>query len=95
MQQNQKLFLRKMCHDLKPLILLGKNGLTDNILKEIDLTIEAKELIKVKLNGVNKEENLAFAKSIEEKTHSTLVQLIGNTGSFYRKSKEEIIKLPK
>ncbi len=40
--------LKAQAHHLKPIVLVGKNGITDSILKEIDAALEAHELIKIK-----------------------------------------------
>ncbi len=46
--------LKKLAHHLKPVVLLGQQGLSDNVINEIDLSLDAHELIKVKLAGRRK-----------------------------------------
>ncbi|MBL4818126.1 MAG: YhbY family RNA-binding protein [Deltaproteobacteria bacterium] len=40
--------LKAQAHHLKPIVQIGKNGLTESVLKEIDAALEAHELIKIK-----------------------------------------------
>ena len=45
----QKRFLRSKANHLQPLIQIGKNGLTDAVINQIEEALEAKELIKVNI----------------------------------------------
>ena len=49
LSNKQKQFLKAKAHELKPIILLGGNGLTEGVMAEIDLALEHHELIKVKV----------------------------------------------
>ena len=40
--------LKAQAHHLKPVVLVGKNGITENLLKEINLALDTHELIKIK-----------------------------------------------
>jgi RNA-binding protein YhbY len=39
--------LKKKAYSLKPIIMIGQNGLTDAVINEIDVALNAHELIKV------------------------------------------------
>lgn len=43
----QKQHLKGLAHPLKPVVLLGSNGLTEGVLAEIEQALEHHELIKV------------------------------------------------
>lgn len=95
----QKKFLKGLAHSLSPVILIGKEGITEGLIAATDLELLRHELIKVKIgnnSGLEKNETAAI---LSEATHSSLVQLIGKTLLLYRKnpkrSKEERIVLPK
>ena len=45
----QRRYLKKLAHDIDPLVYIGKNDLTENVIKEIDNLLEARELVKVKI----------------------------------------------
>jgi len=50
----EKKELRKKAHALKPVVMIGQHGLTDAVLAEIDLALNAHELIKVRVRGSEK-----------------------------------------
>ncbi|QLE79697.1 ribosome assembly RNA-binding protein YhbY [Francisella sp. Scap27] len=78
--------LRADAHILKPVVLMGDKGLTENVMLEIDLALASHELIKVKAGRLPKEEKKAIADEITKATKSELVQIIGNILVLYRKN---------
>ncbi|WP_195846993.1 YhbY family RNA-binding protein, partial [Bordetella pertussis] len=56
--------LRSAAHPLRPVVLIGDNGLTDAVLKEIDLALTAHELIKVRAGGDDREAREAMLATI-------------------------------
>ena len=86
MEVKQQQRLRAEAHYLKPIVLMGAKGLTENVMLEIDLALGSHELIKVKAGSLPKEEKQAFADEITKATKSTLVQMIGNILVLYRKN---------
>jgi RNA-binding protein len=80
----QKKYLRGMAHHLKPVVQLGKSGLTDPVLQSIDEALDAHELIKVRLvdpEGRKKE----LAEEIAGRTGGAWVGLVGNVVTLYRR----------
>ena len=45
----QRSFLKSLAHNIDPAVYIGKAGVTENVVKEIDMCLEARELVKVKL----------------------------------------------
>jgi RNA-binding protein len=80
--------LRAQAHALKPVVIVGGNGLTDNVLSEIEQAVEHHELIKIRLNAADKAERDAMIETICEKARSELVQRIGHIIAVYRKNHE-------
>ncbi|NQY26225.1 MAG: ribosome assembly RNA-binding protein YhbY [Piscirickettsiaceae bacterium] len=91
----QKRYLKSLAHPLKPVVMIGNKGLSDNVLAEIDKTLEQHELIKVRVSGLEKEERLEMTNEILDKTNSNLVMSIGHIVAIYRAAKEPTIQLPK
>lgn len=91
----QKRYLRGLAHTLKPVVMIGNKGLTENVIAEIDNALEHHELIKVRLSGQEKAERTQMLNEIAEKTNADLVQVIGHIGGLYRPAKEPTIQLPK
>ena len=80
-------YLTKLSNSVEPILRIGKNGLTENLIAAIDELLNNKELIKIKFIDF-KEEKLQFAQEIAAKTNSFLVRVIGNIAIFYRISSD-------
>jgi RNA-binding protein len=79
----QRQYLRRLAHDLKPVVQIGKQGLTEQALASIDRTIEARELIKVKFLDFQ-DQKQELSETIAEQLNSTLIGVVGNVATFYR-----------
>lgn len=89
-------FLRAEAHSMKPVVLIGGAGLTDNVINEINQALDDHELIKVRVNAEDREQKAAMIDSIIQQTECVHVQSIGHIGIFYRKNeKNPIIEIPK
>ena len=95
----QKKFLRGIGHHLEPSVLVGHEGLTDNLLRSCDDGLQAHELIKIKLGQNCPLPKHDAAAQLAEKTGSLLIQLIGRTILLYRTNKnlpaDKTIHLPR
>jgi RNA-binding protein len=80
---SQRTYLRGRAHALKPIVQIGKNGLTPELLAAVDQALEAHELIKVKFLDF-KEERKTISKSVEEQTDAELIGIIGHIAIYYR-----------
>lgn len=76
--------LRGKAHGLRPLVNIGKNGVTEGVTEAIDRALTDHELIKVKFLD-HKAEKRELTSGIAEKTKSYLVDVIGNVAILYRK----------
>lgn len=95
LNEKQKKHLRRLGHDLHPLVTLGNAGLTDGVAAEFERALADHELVKVKARLGDRELRDAAFASLQERTGSTLVQRIGNVGLFFRpKPKLSRIVLP-
>lgn len=84
---SQKKYLRGLAHHLQPVMMIGKHGLTDTVIKGIDKAIADHELIKVKFVEFKKEKKEISA-LIEERANCEMAGLIGNIATFYRPHKD-------
>ncbi len=89
MDTSFKQSLKAQAHHLKPVVLLGAKGLTDAVVAETDIALNIHELIKVKINGAEKEDRLEMSNNLCQKLEAELVQMIGNTAIIYRKNKNQ------
>ncbi|MEP7198782.1 MAG: YhbY family RNA-binding protein [Chloroflexota bacterium] len=79
----QRQYLRKLSHSLKPIVQIGKGGLTDTMRASVEQVLLAHELMKLKFVG-SKEEKGALIAALVADTRSELVMAIGNTAVLYR-----------
>lgn len=81
---SQKKQFKAIGHKLKPIVTLADNGLSENVLKEIERALNDHELIKIKIHSENRDEKIALIENVCQQTSSTLVQTIGNIALIYR-----------
>lgn len=91
----QRRYLKGLAHPLKPVILIGNNGLTDNVLSEIDNALNHHELIKVRVSGQERADRKQMLDTIAVKTGADLIMVIGHIGGFYRPAEKPAIQLPR
>ncbi len=77
--------LKKIAHSLKPLVQVGRGGVSGGIVDAVDAALSDHELIKVKFLEF-KESRDDLAVEIAEKTGSLVVDRIGNVVILYRQS---------
>ena len=88
LNSRQKKILRAKAHDLKPIILVGKSGVTNGCIQSIDEVIESRELIKIKFLE-HKDKKKDLSKTICDKTNSEIVGNIGHTVMIFRQNPEK------
>lgn len=85
LSQRQRQYLRKTAHELKPVMQIGKNGVTEQTMTSVEQVLTTQELIKVKFNDFQ-DQRQALSEQIAGDTRSVLVAVIGNTAILYRQS---------
>lgn len=76
--------LRAAAHPLRPVVLIGDRGLTESVLKEIDLNLKAHQLIKVRVAGDDREARGTMLETICETLSCANVHHLGKTLIIYR-----------
>jgi RNA-binding protein len=92
----QRKYLRGMAHYLKPMIQVGKNGLTDSVVEIIDKALEDHELIKVRISNPEGQKR-ELADDIAQRTGSVWVGMVGFVVTLYRQQpdpEKQTIDLP-
>lgn len=89
MQKKELTELRQQANKLKPTVIIGANGLTNAVHDEIDVALDAHELIKIRVNAIDKEQREAFINTITEKNRAKVVKKIGHTAVLYRKNRKK------
>lgn len=73
----QRADLRSQAHALKPVVLIGAEGLTPAVLDEIKVHLEAHELIKIRVFGDERDERVAIYDQICDALSAAPIQHIG------------------
>ena len=93
---SQRKHLRGLAHSYKPVVQIGKEGLTDAVVTAIDDAISARELIKVKITG-ERDDRAAMVPVIEERLECECVGTIGHIAILYRRNPDpehRVVELP-
>ncbi len=91
----QKSYLRSEAHHLKPLFQVGKLGVNENLVEQIDDVLEKRELIKVSILQNCEMDKKDVAEMLSEKANAHVVQIIGSIIVLYKESLEnKKIQLP-
>ena len=76
--------LRARAHTIDPVVAIAENGLSAAVLKEIDTSLRAHELIKVRVYGDSRDDRLAYLERICAELGAAAVQHIGKLLVVYR-----------
>lgn len=88
LSNEDKKHLRRLGHNLNPVVTVAGNGLSESVLAEIDRALNDHELIKVKLAVGGKEAKQQVIAEITEKLHAVAVQSIGHIVLLLRRSEK-------
>lgn len=92
----QRSYLKSIANTIDPIFQLGKNGLTENFIKQVEDALEARELIKINVLKNSFLEATEVASQLAQEVGAEFVQSIGNKFVLYKESKEnKKIELPK
>jgi len=84
----QRSDLRSQAHGLAPIVMIGDSGLTPAVMKEIDASLNAHGLIKIRVLGDDRDARVSHYESICAELGAAPVQHIGKLLVVYRPKKE-------
>lgn len=87
--------LKRLAHELKPVVMIGDKGLTSAVMEEVKIALDAHELIKISIRADNKEVRDSIIEKIINKSQSAKVQTIGGKLVIFKPGKEAKIAIPK
>ncbi|HLR21736.1 MAG TPA: ribosome assembly RNA-binding protein YhbY [Tissierellaceae bacterium] len=91
----QRSYLKSLAHDLEPIFQIGKHGLSENFVKQVEEALETRELIKIKILQNSVLEPKETAIELAERANGEFVQSIGSKFVLYKESEEnKTIELP-
>lgn len=85
----QRSFLRKQAHDLEPLVRIGKDGVTENLIQSILEAINSREILKVKILQNCEKEKEEILEELLARDEFEVVGLIGRTIILYRENTDK------
>lgn len=96
MTSKQRAYLKGLAMNIDPIYQIGKSALTPEITQGVADALEARELVKISVLKNCDDDINEMAKTIAERTHSQVIQIIGKKIVLYRESKtKKKIELPK
>ena len=94
--ERQKKYLRGLAHQKKAIVMIGNNGITDNVMAELENALTVHELIKIKVRVGDRQERDKALQEIVSRLNCLLIQRIGNSATLYRKNPENPkVQLPR
>jgi RNA-binding protein len=96
LSDSQRRHLRGLAHHLKPVVMVGQDGLKDSLLAELDGALTAHELAKVKVAAADREARAGMVADLVAASGAELVQSIGHVAALFRRNlKKPKIALPR
>lgn len=84
----QRAMLRGMANTMEPILFIGKDGITENTVKEAYDALEARELIKCSVQANSELSPKEALETLCERVHAEPVQCIGRRFVMYRESRD-------
>jgi RNA-binding protein len=85
---SQRKYLRRLGHELKPVVLTGAGGYSQALVAELAAALDRHELLKIRVRAADREQRDAILGRLCEATHAELVQRIGHTALLWRPNPE-------
>lgn len=89
----EKKRFRRIGHELKPVVMTGGDGLTEGVVAEVQRALEDHELIKIRINGEDREVRAAEMAALATQCKAQVVQVIGKIVLLYRPARKANPKL--
>jgi RNA-binding protein len=90
----QRKYLKAQAHALKPVVMIGSQGLSEAVIKEAERAIAAHELIKIRVLGDEREAREAYLTQLCAALNAAPVQHIGKLLLIYRPALKPKLRLP-
>ena len=90
----QRKYLKAQAHALKPVVMIGSQGLSEAVIKEAERALAAHELIKIRVLGDERDAREAYLAQLCEALNAAPVQHIGKLLLIYRPALKPKLQLP-
>lgn len=89
LSEAQRKHLRRLGHDLRPIVLVGQKGVGASLIAELERALHDHELVKIKVRVGDRDDRNAALELLAAESRSELVQRIGNVGLLYRRNPDK------
>ncbi|MCI9340912.1 MAG: ribosome assembly RNA-binding protein YhbY [Dorea sp.] len=93
MTTKQRAYLKSLAMTMDPIFQIGKNSMTPELTKAVEEALNARELIKVSVLKNCMDDPRMLAEMLAERTHSSVVQVIGKKIVLYKEGKDKNKKI--
>lgn len=88
----QRSYLRSLGNEMEPILIVGKGGVTDNVVEQLDEALTARELVKARVLPHTEFDVKEIGEALSRETVSEIVQIIGRNILFYRNPPPNTVK---
>jgi RNA-binding protein len=83
----EKIFLRRNAKHLEPIVRIGKSGISENMVEEINKNLKKRKLIKIKFlaSSLKGDDKKKLINLIAHKTNSEIIESVGNIVVLYKR----------
>lgn len=92
LNRKRRAYLKKLAQKIDPALIIGKNGLTQEVIDQLEALANKRELVKIRFLDTIPEEPEEMVAKILEALNAEFVQHIGSKFTFYRESDERVIE---
>lgn len=89
MTSKDRAYLRSLASNIEPIFQIGKGSISDNLIKQVDDALEARELIKITVLETCPLDAKEASTILSNSTNSTVVQVMGRKITLYRRNEKE------
>ena len=89
LNSKQRAKLRSMANSLETILQIGKGGISENTVKQVEDALKARELIKIRVPGNSIYSAKEAANEIAQATGCDVVQVVGTRITLYKQNPEE------
>lgn len=85
----QRTHLRRLGHSLEPIVLVGQNGITPNLVAELQRALNDHELVKVRARVGDRELRDEILDELATSTGAEIIQRVGHVALYFRRNPEK------
>lgn len=89
MKSKDRAYLRSIATNIEPIFQIGKGNISENLIKQVDDALEARELIKITVLENCSVDVKEAAEILGKETNSVVVQVMGRKITLYRRREKD------